>query len=327
MGNDALVSVIVPVYNVVDYLHRTIDSLLAQTYCNFELLLVDDGSTDGSGEICDSYEKEDCRVKVFHKQNGGVSSARNCGLNNAVGEYVCFVDSDDWVKEDYIRDLVSDMHDDVDFVMSDFMYTSGSYEYIPLAKDAKVGTVEILFPNRGMLRTCYSPYGKLFRRRLIIDNLIKYDTAIHNGEDRFFLFTYLLYVNKVAFSPAVNYCYCRRPGSLISKLYDFEREYYPYEKSLELVKCLVEKKGITDAAIVANLNTMVCDFANRAINAIYHSSDFRYAMRMKLLKRIDLRFLGRYMYAGNFKEKITKWLIACRLYWLYDMFRTLRRKI
>ena len=143
----------------------------------------------------------------------------------------------------------------------------------------------------------------------------------------FFVFTYLLYVNKVAFSPAVNYCYCRRPGSLISKLYDFEREYYPYEKSLELVKCLVEKKGITDAAIVANLNTMVCDFANRAINAIYHSSDFRYAMRMELLKRIDLLFLGSYMYAGNFKEKITKWIISCRLYWLYDMFRTLRRKI
>lgn len=85
------ISVIVPVYNAEKYLHRCIDSILAQTFADFELLLIDDGSTDKSGEICDEYADKDARIRVFHKANGGVSSARNVGLDNALGEYICFV--------------------------------------------------------------------------------------------------------------------------------------------------------------------------------------------------------------------------------------------
>lgn len=325
MENDILVSVIVPIYNVKEYLHRTIDSLLSQTYHKFELLLINDGSTDGSGEICDNYSEQDSRVKVIHKQNGGVSSARNCGLQNATGEYICFVDSDDWVKENYIADLVSYMKEDVDFVMSDFMYINGTYKYEPKNKEAVIGNIDILFPNRGMLRTCYAPYGKLFKRNLIVPNKISYDTAIHNGEDRLFVFTYLLYVNKVAFSPMVNYCYCRRVGSLISKQYSFEQEYYAYQKSLKLIETIIEKKGGFKTAIRSNLYTMVCDFANRAISSIYHTPDLQYSKRMELLKRIDLQFLGKYMYAGSFKEKLIKILFFTKLYWLYDILRVYLR--
>ena len=89
------ISVIVPVYNVEMFLRRCIDSILAQTFTDFELLLIDDGSKDKSGEICDEYATKDVRIRVFHKQNGGVSSARNVGLNHAIGEYICFCDADD----------------------------------------------------------------------------------------------------------------------------------------------------------------------------------------------------------------------------------------
>ena len=89
-----MVSIIVPVYNTEKFLHRCIDSILAQTYTDFELLLIDDGSKDSSGTICDEYAAQDARVRVFHKENGGVSSARNLGLDNARGEWVTFVDSD-----------------------------------------------------------------------------------------------------------------------------------------------------------------------------------------------------------------------------------------
>lgn len=92
------ISVIVPVYNVEKYLSRCIDSIISQTFSDFELILVDDGSTDSSGKICDEYGKKDGRVKVIHKRNGGLSSARNCGLENAKGNYICFVDSDDWIS-------------------------------------------------------------------------------------------------------------------------------------------------------------------------------------------------------------------------------------
>ena len=94
------ISIIVPVYNTEKYLDRCIQSILAQTYTDFELLLVDDGSTDSSGAICDKYAAEDSRVRVFHKENGGASAARNLGLDNAQGEWVTFCDSDDWLDSD-----------------------------------------------------------------------------------------------------------------------------------------------------------------------------------------------------------------------------------
>ena len=89
------ISIIVPIYNTEQYLPRCIDSILSQSLTDFELLLIDDGSIDGSGAICDAFAEKDNRVRVFHKENGGVSSARNLGLNEAKGEWVCFVDSDD----------------------------------------------------------------------------------------------------------------------------------------------------------------------------------------------------------------------------------------
>ena len=100
-----IMSVIVPVYNTEQYLHRCIDSILTQTYTDFELLLIDDGSKDKSGDICDEYALKDSRIRVFHKENGGVSSARNLGLDNAAGEWITFVDSDDWIIESYLMNL------------------------------------------------------------------------------------------------------------------------------------------------------------------------------------------------------------------------------
>ena len=91
------ISVIIPVYNAESTLRRCVDSVLAQTFTDFECLLINDGSKDKSGEICDEYAIRDSRVRVFHKENGGVSSARNVGLDNATGEWIAFVDSDDWV--------------------------------------------------------------------------------------------------------------------------------------------------------------------------------------------------------------------------------------
>ena len=99
------VSVIVPVYKAEKYLHRCVDSILSQTFTDWELLLIDDGSPDRSGEICDEYAKKDTRIRVFHKENGGVSSARNMGLDIAKGKWIVFVDSDDWCEPDYLVDF------------------------------------------------------------------------------------------------------------------------------------------------------------------------------------------------------------------------------
>ena len=107
------ISIIVPIYKTEQYLQRCIDSILAQTFTNFELLLIEDGSPDNSGKICDKYALIDSRIKVYHKENGGVSSARNLGLDHATGEWITFCDSDDWVNKDWLELFILNSNTDM----------------------------------------------------------------------------------------------------------------------------------------------------------------------------------------------------------------------
>ena len=108
-----MISIIIPVYNAENFLCSTVDSILSQNSLDYELLLIDDGSKDKSGKICDEYARQDGRVRVFHKKNGGVSSARNLGLDNAKGEWVSFVDADDWVSGIYFSEGLLDTSNDL----------------------------------------------------------------------------------------------------------------------------------------------------------------------------------------------------------------------
>ena len=107
MRNETLVSIIVPVYNSAQYLRKCIDSILAQSYTEFELLLINDGSEDHSGLICDDYAQSDNRIQVFHQENAGVSAARNLGLEKHTGEHFLFIDSDDYIQERYLEELMN----------------------------------------------------------------------------------------------------------------------------------------------------------------------------------------------------------------------------
>ena len=110
------ISVIVPVYKVEPYLHECVDSILAQTFTDFELILVDDGSSDNCGKICDEYAAKDSRIRVIHQENRGVSAARNAALDAAKGEFIAFIDSDDVVNVYYLEVLLSGMDEDTDIV-------------------------------------------------------------------------------------------------------------------------------------------------------------------------------------------------------------------
>ena len=116
----SFVSIIVPVYNTEPFLSRCLDSILCQSFTDFELLLIDDGSTDGSGAICDDYAERDSRIRVFHKENGGVSSARNLGIDNSKGEWLYFADSDDELLPNGLQTLVNCIDEDVDVVMGGY---------------------------------------------------------------------------------------------------------------------------------------------------------------------------------------------------------------
>ena len=169
------VSVIVPVYKAEKYLRKCVDSILAQTFKDFEVLLVDDGSPDKSGEICDEYAKKDPRVRVFHKENGGVSSARQCGLDNARGEYTIHADPDDWVEPNMLEELYAKAKaEDADMVICDFyVELSPTSQRLrrqePESLDSRDVLHQLLFQrlhgslwNKLVRRACYNTFDVKF---------------------------------------------------------------------------------------------------------------------------------------------------------------------
>ena len=171
--NEPKVSVIVPVYKAEKYLRKCVDSLLAQTFKDFEVLLVDDGSPDGSGVICDEYAKKDPRVRVFHKENGGVSSARQCGLDHARGEYTIHADPDDWVEPNMLEELYAKAKaEDADMVICDYYVNDRrGQRYVkqrPSALDHETVLRELFQQlhgscwNKLVRRACYREYNVSF---------------------------------------------------------------------------------------------------------------------------------------------------------------------
>lgn len=157
------ISIIVPIYNVEQYLQSCLDSIIAQTYKDWELLLVDDGSLDKSGAICDEYAKKDVRIRVFHKENGGVSSARQKGQDEARGEYTIHVDPDDWVESTMLEDLyVKAKNENAEMVICDYYVNEGSRQYYinqkPTKLDNKVVLRELFQQLHG---SCYNKLVKL----------------------------------------------------------------------------------------------------------------------------------------------------------------------
>ena len=206
-----LVSVIVPVYNVEKYIGCCVQSILAQTFSDFELILVDDGSTDQSGAICDAYAAKDSRVVVIHKENGGVSSARNLGLNQASGEYITFVDSDDWLDSEFLRIGIDEC-----ISRSLDIYCSGATRVLPdgsqqdsLISQTVSGFADQL-PQEDLTDLLHKNYvasscGKLIRKKIIAD--LRFDSSMNWGEDLKWVFTLLKKHIRIYAVPTVDYYY------------------------------------------------------------------------------------------------------------------------
>lgn len=192
------ISIIVPVYNAENYLHRCIDSILAQTYTDFELLLINDGSKDNSGAICDEYVAKDSRVRVFHKENSGVSATRNLGLKEAQGEYIIFLDSDDWLAQNTIEVLLNTQKKyNANCVVYGFNQTSGNI-WAPQSDKIYEKIVELKKDFVYQLNTelLSSSVNKLYKKGLIV-KLFPENMAF--GEDLLFSLDYLEQCNCIVF--------------------------------------------------------------------------------------------------------------------------------
>lgn len=235
MNKQPAVSVIVPVYKAENYLHRCVDSLLAQTLPDFEIILIDDGSPDRSGEICDEYARKDNRVRVFHKENGGVSSARQCGIDNALGEYTIHADPDDWVDPDMLEALYKKAkEEDADMVICDYYEENqeGSTYVVQFPVSLNpLGVQKELFQ-----RLHGSLWNKLIRRVCYKKGDVYFPVKLNVSEDLYVCFSLLEKMNNIAYIPLAYYHYDRfsNENSLSKKC--TQREYYQHVKILELLK-------------------------------------------------------------------------------------------
>lgn len=223
-----LISIIIPIYNVEEFLPKCIDSVLKQTYRDFELLLIDDGSTDGSAAICDEYAQQyDC-CKVFHRQNKGVAASRNFALSKAEGKYVVFLDSDDYIEKEMLAKVYEKMEleqydicsfsarrvDEVGKHLYDIYFVNviGSLHFNDESRDM------FLWQKFLQYQTGWECCFHVFRRDIIENNQIRFDEKLRYAEDLVFTFEYMLYVESWIKLPDVLYDYTLRCGSATKEL-------------------------------------------------------------------------------------------------------------
>ena len=226
-----MISVIVPVYNVVSSLDKCVQSIVCQDYTDWECILVDDGSTDGSGLLCDRWSERDSRIRVIHQENQGVSVARNRGIEESCGQSLVFVDSDDWVEPTYISLLVENSKD-ADLVVSGLFrekVDGGTDLSCPLSDGVfMIGPEEAHFftqLNESFL--LYAPYGKLYHSDIVKKNHVLFPVGCSYGEDLRFNFHYLEYVRSIYMVNTPTYHYMQALSVLSRKFRadQFENDY------------------------------------------------------------------------------------------------------
>ena len=211
------ISIIVPIFNAEDYISRCLDSILEQSFTSYEVLLVDDGSTDSSPLICDRYSATDPRFRTLHKPNGGVSSARNAGISLAKGEYIMFVDSDDALLPDAL-DMMLEGISGEDLVIGGYtVFIGGVTSKVVHPKENrsyKSSDISVFFENN-IRRNCEmldAPWAKLFRRKAI--GKLRFNESLSYAEDKLFVFGFLSECKSIYTCPHTVYHYYLRPGSL-----------------------------------------------------------------------------------------------------------------
>ncbi len=222
---EELITIIIPVYKVEEYLERCIESIINQTYNNLEIILVDDGSPDNCGKICDEYQTKDKRIKVIHKENGGVSAARNDGIEASSGQYIAFIDSDDYINKEYIEGLYSNLKkNDCDISICSYNETN-EYTYSiqeTIESEAHVYNSEQIMEKLLYQREIYtSVWCKLFKRELFENVVFPIESNI--GEDLATVYKLIAKSKKIVYSNAKNYYYFQRDNSLIKSQFKIQR--------------------------------------------------------------------------------------------------------
>lgn len=325
-NNLPLISIIVPVYNAAQYLPKCIESILAQTYTHFELLLLDDGSKDNSLEICNSYAKQDIRIKVFSHSNMGVSATRNRGIEIAQGEYISFVDSDDWVKNNYLETLYATLRNDLGMglVIAAFDRCSNN-EIIPINVPSvllKQNEIERLVTDFLEERITY-PWNKLFYRKIIVENDLRFVANLSCFEDLFFTLDYARYVEYVNIVNDKIYCYRvnANPCSLSVKTYSFNHEMLTMNELLQRLEQYQIRIGVNNMNYASRTIT---GFLHKIILSIYKNK-YNSSIRMKYLHELTdnyQKYITNHYNPDYLADKIGAYLLRNKLLFLFDIWQS-----
>ena len=314
--NKELVSIIIPVFNCEEYINKCINSLISQTYRNIEIVLIDDGSTDRSGILCDNLTKMDERIIVFHKKNEGVSSARNKGLELIKGKYVLFVDADDYVEDNYVETLIKNLS-------SNEMVVCGYYEeYVNDSVIMNTFKSNKVITNNQAQQLVYSDRGfggylwnKVFLKEIIVKEKLRFNEKIYMCEDQLFVINYLLFVTKILVLNSVLYHYRMRKSSMVWQTNDNKKRTF-YEAQL-IINNIYKKNKIINHYFYYNL----CSYT--FINADWKKNtdlNIKYGVTIKeiynnLMKANEL----------SFKEKV-KLFIFRHFIFLYFLYMKVKIK-
>lgn len=312
-------SIIIPVYNVEKYLCICLESIFESTFRDYELILVDDGSTDNSGIVCDDYAKKDERIKVIHTKNGGVSKARNIGIKAANTKLITFIDADDFISKTFLENLYHEtcVNCDVDFV------EAGCTNYV----DGKISNIEQYYDyySGGDMDKLFHVYrglvfSKLFKTSILKNNNISFPEFVFSGEDQLFTTKYLAHIKSYSLLPETGYYY--RRDNLSSITHSNSRQTYEqsvkgfiyfYDSMVDYLKTHKNENPNSHCRL-----PQLADYLSFTIFQLYKSNLSSHKRIEHLRKDFKQDHLNTLKYVYGQKNKILFFFLRKRLYWIFD---------
>lgn len=316
------VSIVVPIYNAEKYIASCLESIVHQIYQNWEVLLINDGSTDRSGEICDQYAQADERIKVFHRKNCGVSATRNYGIEHATGRYIMFIDSDDAIEDNTLSDNVAKMEESG----ADVLIYGCRYHILdenrtidkPLPEDFSGNGNEFFhrwYVPLLQMESLNPPWNKLIRREVLEQNSIRFHEAFSICEDMAFTVELLQKCNKISMNKGMYYNYnIKSTGSLVFKFHHnyFEALSYFFDKSMAYCEGFIENEVQKTSVKTIYANLAIMHIKQICIDSGWEkgrclSQIATICGNEKLLESLDVAHLST-------KKRIVRLFIKCKLY-------------
>ena len=326
--SNPLISIVIPVYNVEKYLSRCIDSVINQTYKNIEIILVDDDSPDNCPKICDDYAKKDKRIKVFHKENGGVSFARNIGINESKGEWITFIDSDDWVEKDYCETMLKiAQKNNADYVCCGYNRVYNDHKEIINGDESikKYNNEEYLLKLLNVQNSYGFCHMKLIKKQNL--NKVTFDENIQVGEDALFNASLCQNLSNVIVINKPLYNYNFNSQSVVRK---FDKNYVnKYLDSMISMKEYINKNYSNDKVVLQHLyNYVSYHVLLICVNYCYHPLNKN---KMKSLKKVcNIELFKKAIKKSNYNDmsitrKITLFTLKHKLYFLTALICKIRQ--